>query len=122
MRLAGVSQPRGLVLSQGLAFELIGHAQIIQIAHLTRNLQHRRVANMRGFGRVKGESCVFWDGKRPGGHAPVSFSPSVRRWRGSQVGRDVLTQHAECGGSQVGTSPHSHHVCAETGVVPRYRA
>jgi hypothetical protein len=38
MRLAGVGQPRGFVLRQGFAFELIRHALIIRIAQEMRNL------------------------------------------------------------------------------------
>ena len=37
MRLAGIGQPRGFVLRQGFAFELIGHAPIVQVAQEMHN-------------------------------------------------------------------------------------
>jgi hypothetical protein len=62
---------------------------------------------------------AHWDGRRPGGHACVVLTQRAQTARFS--GRMGCSQ-AGGRGSQVRTSGHSHHVYAETGVIPRYRA
>jgi hypothetical protein len=63
-------------------------------------------------------SPFYADGDLAG--TPVSFSPSVRKLRGSQVGWAVLRQ--DIAGSQVQIPRHSHQACAAIDAVPRYCA